>query len=839
MKFYTPRSGTPKGYLYKFLLFLRLLFIILVFGILQASATGYSQQLNLNKESITIKEIFKAVKQQMGYDVLWQKGQIDDSRKLKVRFNNATVYQVMNTCLEGQGITFIIEEKSIILQKIQRISSATSFRQDSILVSGKVTDENNKPMAGASVKIKYGTQVAVTNAGGQFRIYAPNAESILQLSFIGYAIKEIPLKNNTSRSFVVQLLPATGNLSEVQVVSNGYQDLARERATGSFEVVTAKQLEHSNDPNLLKRLEGITTSLNFNNNSTFNTTVSGTTVSVTNRGRSTLADLTIRGRNTLTPSDQPFNNSGFPLLVIDGIASAYNIDQINPEDVESVTILKDAASASIWGSRAANGVLVVKTKRGNYTQPLSVSLNTNFSLTEKPDLFYRKRMSTSDFIDAQRERFIREGTPLPDPAVTGSTDGQNVVSPVAEIMNDYLYRNVITESEANAQLDALRGIDVRHDISKYLLRKPLIQNYSLGISGGNKAAAHRFSAGYSKTQGNTLQSGTDRINISYNGSTRPLKGLELNWNASYGQQHKDFQGGNTAVGTETTQFQPYARLADENGLPLSLPRFYRPAFIDFLRTTYGSNILDMTYKPLEEIYLGSLTGKTQMMNLLLNADYKFDPSLALSLSYSYNRQLIDEEDYSSKNSAFLRELSNRYRDPVTLAYGLPYGDILRTSRNASTGQTLRAQLNYSHTWNRHALNAILGMDASDNYTYITGNTFYGYDKDLLTSNNSVNQLTPYSMLYVPGTALLPFNDPLIIDNRNRTLSSYSNAAYTYDNRYTVSGSVRRDGSNLFGATENKSGTPFYSTGLSWNIANEHLLPFSSDTSAAVAWHLWL
>jgi len=823
MKFYTLRSGTIDGRLYKFLVFLRLLFILVLFGMLQASAAGYGQSVNLNEESITVREIFKSIKQQTGYDVLWQKGQLEEKRRLNVNFRNATVEQVMNACLEGQRLTYVIEDKSIVIRSFPNQILPVAIWQDSILFTGKVTDENNKPMVGASVKIKYGTRTVVTSAGGEFRIYAPKGESVLQLSYVGYAIKEIPLKEGSSRRLSIQLLPATGTLSEVQVVSNGYQDLAKERATGSFEVVTAKQLEHSTDPNLLKRLEGITTSMNFNNNSVFNTTVSGTNVSVTNRNRSPLADVTIRGRNTLTPSTLPFNNSGFPLLVIDGIASAYGIDQLNPEDVESVTILKDAAAASIWGSRAANGVLVVKTKRGNYAQPLSVSLNTNFSVTEKPDLFYRALMSTSDFIDAQRERFVREGIPLP--AASGSAQGQGVVSPVTEIMNDYLYRGVLTQAQANAQLDALRGNDVRHDITKYLMRRPLIQNYTLGLAGGSKAVAYRISAGYSKSQGNTQRSGTDRMNVNYSGSVRPLKGLELNWSASYSQQHKDFQAGNTFMGTGPTQFQPYAQLADENGTPLALPRLYRPAYMNYLKTTYGSAILDMTFKPLEEIGLGWLKGKVQSMNLLVNANYKFDNSLSATVSYSYNRELNDEREFYSKNSFYLRELNNRFRDPATMSYGLPYGDILLPSRRTATGKTLRGQMNYSHTWGRHALNAILGMDASDNYAYQSGTTYYGYDQELLTFNNNVNRLTPYPMLYLPGTAPLPFNDLAITDNRNRALSGYSNVAYTYDNRYTVSGSVRRDGSNIFGASENKSGTPFYSTGLSWNIANEHFYHF--------------
>jgi TonB-linked SusC/RagA family outer membrane protein len=826
MKFYTSRSGSRHGGLYKFLLYLRLVLVIVTFGLLQASAASYGQQLSLHKKNATLRVIFKEIKRQTGYDVLWQKSQLDGERRIQASFNNSSLHQVMDACLQGQHLSYVIDEQSIILRPVSTPEFVPTFiHQDSVVYIGKVTDENNKPMAGASVRIKGGSKIVVTSAGGDFRLYAPAGQSVLQVTYVGYAIKEIALTPASPRRLSVQLLPATGNLSEVQVVSNGYQDIDKERATGSFEVVTAKQLEHSTDPSLLKRLEGITTGMNFNNNNTFRTTVDATLNNLQNRNRNPLADLTIRGKNTLAPDYKMFNNSGFPLLVIDGIASAYQIDQLNPEDIESVTVLKDAASASIWGARAANGVLVVKTKRGSFQQPLNISLNTNFAYTEKPDLFYREKMSTSDFIDAERERFIRAGTNLGVPSAAAAANSQ---SQVAEIMNDYLRRGVITEAEANAQLDALRSNDVRRDVSKYLTRAPFIQNYSLGIAAGSKGMAYRISAGYNNSQGNAQYSGTDRLNLGYNATVRPLKGLELSWNASYIQQNRNSQAGETIVSSNYLQFRPYDRLADEAGNALPLFK-YRPLFIDALKTTYGSRILDMTYKPLEEMGLGSIKGKIQSMNLLLNATYRFNTSLSGSLSYSYNRQLLDEETFYSRDSYYMREQMNRFTDPVTFALGFPYGHRLGLSRNTSTGQTLRGQLNYSHTWNgRHALNAVGGGDASQSYAYRTAHAYLGYNDESLRFNNNVNLLGTYPLLYRVGgasTGQLPLAFDLG-DNRIRSLSTFFNTGYTYDNRYTFSGSVRRDGSNIFGVKENRSGTPFYSTGLSWNIANEHFYHFT-------------
>ena len=808
---------------------MRLVVILLISGIIQVSAASYGQRLTLEQKGIRVKDVFKAIKRQTGYDVLWQNGQLRTERRLDANFNQASLDQVMATCLLGQNLTFIFDEQSIIVREKKDLKNVTTvnIRQDSVLYTGRVTDENGKPMAGATVRVKYSTRGFLTNNNGEFRLYVPKGESKLLVSYVGYGIKEIPVKSNESSKLEIQLLPATGTLSEVSVVSNGYEDIAKERATGSFEVVTAKQLEHSNDPNLLKRLEGITTSMNFNNNNTFNTTISGSLTSINNYKRSPLADLTIRGKNTLSSSVFPFQNSGFPLLVIDGVASAYNIDQLDPESIESVTILKDAASASIWGSRAANGVLVVKTKKGSYLQSPSISFVSNFNITEKPNLFYSPKMSVSDYIDAQRLRFINAKTIFSTPTATAS---QPIESPVEEIMNDYLNKNTITEAQANAQLDELRKNDVRNDVLKYLIRVPVTQNYTLAVTGGSKKMAYRVSIGYSNSQGNTQNSESDRLVLGYNGSLKPLKKLEIHWNTSYILQNRNFQGPGTFVGTSYSQFQPYDKLALDNGNPLILPKSYRPAFVDVLKNTYGSKILDMTYKPLEEMNLGSLISKIQGINLSMNSIYRFDPSLTFNLTYSYNRQIIDDETFYSRDSYFIRELTNRFTDPSTLKQSIPYGDFMQPTHTTLTGNTLRGQMNYSHTWrSKHAINAILGLDISQNYSYSYSNTYLGYDREKLTFNNNLSLGTGglYNFLY--SVRNVPFGIPPFIagiqDNRSRTVSNYANAAYTFDNRYTISGSIRRDGSNLYGTAENRNGTPFYSAGLSWNLANESFYNF--------------
>jgi len=808
MNFYTNLSGSPCGRLYKFLWVMKLTIFLLIFGILQVSASSYSQTLTLHKKNAKIKDVFKEIRRQTGYDILWQNASFNSEQRINVDFSKASIRQVMDYCLTNQGMKFVIDDKSIIIFKLQQQNTKSlELRQDSILYSGKVTDENGKPMSGATVKVKYSNRSVFTGSTGEYRLFVPLGQAIIQVSYVGYTIREISVNGTESRRINVDMTPATGNLTEVQVVSNGYQDLPKERSTGSFEVVTAKQLEHSADPDLLNRLVGITTGLNYSGTSN---------VTSGNRNQSQLGNLTIRGKNTLTANNLTFNTSGYPLLVVDGIASPYDISQINPNDVESITILKDAAAASIWGSRAANGVLVVKTKRGSYMRKPTITFSSSYNLTEKEDLFYQKKMSVSDFIDAKKLQFIESQQELFDPIVTTS---QGVTTPIEEIMNNYLNKHSITEQQANEQLDVLRGNDVRSDASKYLKRKAFNQNHSLSLNGGSKIMAYGLSVGYTKSITNDINSQNDRLTVGYNASVRPFKNLEIRAIIGYTRQNREFPGPNTEIGV----LQPYDRLADDNGNALALPRMYRTAFSELIKSTYGSKVLDMTYKPLEDFNHGSLESVVQNMNFNVSTIYTFNPSLSLNVTYGYNRSIRNEETYYDKDSFYMRELLNRFTDPVRLIRNIQLGGYDEKARSVGTLNSLRSQINYNHTWNsRHSVNAIAGIDASQNFTIQNSNPFYGYDPNTLTFNNNLNFASDYTILWNNNGASvgrIPYF-PLLLSNRSRTLSSYANASYTYDNRYTVSGSIRKDGSNSFGMDQNKSGTPFYSTGISWNIANE-------------------
>lgn len=797
---------------------------LLFIGLFQVSASTYAQKINLNGKNISVKKVFDVIRQQTGLAIIYQSSQFNSENKIDVSFHNAGIPEVMDLCLSGESLSYIIEDKSIVIRP--KIANATlGILQDSVIFKGKVLDQNGLPMSGATIRQRGVTKNTITDKQGQFRILV-SRRGILMVSFLGYQNREITLFGlDPSKELRISMVLGENNLGEVNVVSTGYQDIPKERATGSFEVITKEQLQHSTDPNLLRRLEGITTSMNFNNRLTPNNS------SIQSSKTSPLVNLTIRGKNTLN-QDNVVSASGQVLIVIDGIPAPYPTDKdpylldlINPNDVESVTILKDAAAASIWGSRAANGVIVIKTKKGHFSQPASVTFNSNLNITEKLDLFYKRFMSVSDFIDAEIRRFTVNNRTINPPTLTGAA--QALLSPVEEILNSQR-RGLLTADQANAQIDALRGNDLRRDYDKYLLRNSIRQSYSLAIDGGSLKMTYRLSAGYDKTLNNTVGSSGDRINLSYMTSLRPIKNLELNGTVSYTLAlNNDRAPYNRLTGVSNVgSFAPYAKFSDDQGNPLVVPFLYRPVYLDLLESTYGSKILNLRYSPLDELTQGFAKSRTQNLNLSVTGNYKLLEILKGSLTYSYNTGRNFSSDLASENSFYMRNLINVFTNKSTFERVLPVGGLYQERISVPETQTLRGQFNLDKDWgNKHSLSAILGMEIGQTYSKTSSNNYLGYNEDNLNSVRNLNYQTLYptffnSFAFLPAP-LTPFSD-----FRVRTISAFSNAAYTYKRRYTVSASLRKDGSSLYGSGVNKTGTPFWSVGSSWNISNESFYHFA-------------
>ncbi|MVT43993.1 SusC/RagA family TonB-linked outer membrane protein [Chitinophaga oryziterrae] len=808
----------------KMLPVMKLTALLLLVSFLQVSAQSPDQTVTYSTASSPLTTVFASLKQQTGFVFFYDKKDLEHSKPVTVQFKKMPLKTALQTILSPQGLNYEIQGNTIVISK-----SETPAKQDITQpVTGLVKGPDGHPLAGISVAVKGYSMGAITDAQGRFDVTGHPGD-VLVLSGVGYYTKE--LKITGGEVFDISLQVRTMSLDTASITfSTGYQSIPKERATGSFEIITKEQLQHSTDPNLLRRLEGITTSMDFRND------LRTANSSNPNAKKSPLTDLTIRGKNTLNYSTA--NNSGQVLVVIDGIASPYSIDKVNPNDVESITILKDAAAASIWGSRAANGVIVVKTKKGAYNRPLQVTFNSNVSVTKKIDLYYNKTMSIPDFIDAQMLQFTTADRPLPEINIS-QLYGQQPVSPVAEIMDAWKNKNTLTEAQAMAQINALRSNDIRRDYTRYFLRDAVTQSYSLAADGGSKAVNYRFSGGYDKSINNTKGSGADRFAIGYNMAARPVKNLELQANISYNLQRTNDQAAeNRITGATDATFYPYTRLTDDAGNPLAIGKTYRPGLIDLMESTYGDKLLSFRYKPLEDINEGYNKVKSQNVNINLGASYRLLESLSFQLTYNYNNGRDEDNTLYRQNSFYMRNLINyfttspystdpeTYEDVPDFVRSLPLGGLYQTNLTKSSNQTARGQINFDKTiHDKHQVTAIAGIDIAQNYSLAKADQYYGYNERTKENNANIDysKLVPilfsedfngYNGEYIPKVARA------FTDTRIRTFSYYANAAYTYDRRYTLSASTRKDLSSEFGQGTNKKGTPYFSVGAGWNISNE-------------------
>lgn len=825
---YTIKQGVPSGYIRKIWLMMRLTAVILIATFMQVGAAGFAQKISMSKSNATLLHVFKEIRTQSGYNFVCPESILKKARPVTINVKNAELETVLNEIFNKQSLTYTIDSKVVVVKEKKAsfvdVLFGHSARQDSILFKGRVLNEKGDPLPGATIKLRGGTKASVANPTGYFERYGL-LKSVMVISYLGYQTQEFSLRGqDPDVPIIIRLLPGQNELGEVNIVSTGYQDIPKERATGSFEVITKEQLQHSTDPSLLKRLEGITTSMDFRNDTR------AINPSSASPNAPVLSTLTIRGKNTLNVASISgasinSNQSGQPLVVIDGIASAFNIESIDPNDVESISILKDAAAASIWGSRAANGVIVIKTKKGMFNRPPRVSFNVNFNTTDKLDLFYKKQMSVSDFVDAQvyANQFDYPGeVPVP----TDIYQPQPYMSPVAEILNDNKL-GLIDDPEMNRRLDLLRGNDLRRDYTDLFLRNSFVQNYNIAVDGGSKSVLYRLSGNYANTMNSVKGYKSNRYTFNYNATFNPFENFKIDAIIGYTREFSDKPEQTAKLDISengTPPYFPYTKLVDEQGNPLVVSRDFRPAFISLLEETYGSKILDMRWRPVADVNEGFNKSTTHGINLNLTAGYRISSFLSANVTYSYNKSIANAERLQSQESYYMRQLINRYTDRNGLARNLPLGASYIPENSQSDAHTLRGLLNIDKTWNeKHNVTAIAGIDVSQVYRKSRTDQSYGYDPVTLKVVNQINFKDYLSTLFNgqfgDETATIPYSKTFL-DYKNRQFSLFSNAAYSYDSRYTLSASIRKDASSSFGPSTNKTGTPYFSVGGAWNINNE-------------------
>lgn len=655
-------------------------------------------------------------------------------------------------------------------------------------VRGKVLSAKDKmPLPGAAVVLK-GTNTGVTTGTeGEFTLPLVSEQRVLLVSFLGYHTRELELTYPLPDVLEITLQENENTLQEV-VVSTGYQQVPQERATGSFAQVSQERFNEQVSTDVLSRLEGV---------------ANGLTV---DRGTLEGGGILVRGLSTI-------QGPKAPLIVVDNFPYEGDIRNINPNDVQSITVLKDAAAASIWGSRAGNGVIVITTKQGRFNQPFSVEFNTNITVINKPDLSYIDQMSSSDYIEVEQLLFEKGyyNNDITSPSMPP-------LSPVVELLVQK-ENGTITAEQADAQLAAWRQLDVRDAYNQHLYGRGVNQQYSLGLRGGSATNAWLLSAGYDQNRDN-LAASFQRLNVRFQNTLRPVNNLEiftgLNYTRSEGRSGKSAYGeGNSA----TARLYPYTRFADAQGNPLPVTRDYRQPY---KQAAGDGRLLDWNYYPLED-YRHDRTGsdlQEVLGNLALS--YRLPFGLEAAVRYQYQRQQASSQHLQDAQSYAARNLVNTFTflDTATgaITYGIPPGAILDQGDEGLEVHNARGQLNFNRAWGHHEVAALAGGEVRHGRTTGRSRRIYGYNDDILTYGQ-VDYINMHPVFVDGSPAFIPNRDGLS-DRLNRFVSVFGNGSYTYKGRYMLSGSARQDASNLFGVASNDRWNPLWSAGMGWDISAE-------------------
>lgn len=774
-----------------------LLFTVVTCFCLDASA----QSITMSKTDATLESIFREIRKQAGYEFFYKNEWMAKAKRVSISVTNASIDQVLSICFNDQPFTYEIVNKTIVLKEKAVKKNETDDKKEKVVdIKGTVVDENNKPVAGATVNVKGTNKATATDNNGEFSLNGIVESAILIVSALNLETVEVKVAGRLE--VLVATKTKVAELEGVAVTMNtGYQSIPKERATGSFVHVDNKLLNRSVSTGILDRLDGVTSSLIFNKNKLASNEQLG---------------ITIRGRSTLDAKV-----SADPLIVLDNFPYEGSLDNINPNDIESITLLRDAAASSIWGARAGNGVIVITTKKGRFNQKMRVDFNSNITVSEKPDLFYSKNFLSGKAF-AEIEEFLFNKGYFDNDLL--NTQNWPVVSPSVEVLNRKRL-GLISSTQAQQQIDSLTNNDIRQQQNEYIYRKAINRQLAVSIRGGTQNTSYFFSVGYDDNARNIVKNHYSRLTINSLNTFTPVKRLEITagllYTIAYTSNPDLGSMGGLNVGNSKYSILPYAKIADRNGNAIAVVKDYRQSYKDSM-TSIG--FLNWNYYPLDEYY--NVKDETRLNDILLRVGVKYSPVKHLSLEVQYQLKKGNQENIflRGENSYYTRNLINKFasRNSSTgvFTYNFPRGSILSISESNLTSNNLRGQTNFKKNFGSiHDITAIAGAEVRETVTQGFSRQSYGYDEETGNAANNLNFNNSFST-NPGGSQALPKPSVSLNNTILRFLSFYANAAYTFNHKYSLSISGRKDGANIFGVKANDRITPLWSAGASWDIKNE-------------------
>lgn len=658
------------------------------------------------------------------------------------------------------------------------------------LIQGKVVNqEDGTGLPNVTLSLLTSGLSSKTNPDGRFALQISQADSLVlkSMGFLDHAV----FLSFQDTVLTIEMGKESYGLQEV-IINTGYYQLPAERATGSFRHLTHKELNRAVGSNIINRLEGLVEGLQF----------------VSPEGKSA-SDIRIRGLSTIESDETP-------LIILDNFPYEGSIDHIDPNTIESVTVLKDAAASSIWGARAGNGVIVLTTKKPQLNRGTRITLNSDFNIIEKPDFMYSKDWLPSDIVMEIEKKRFGEGLYV-------FNDRQAI-----SIYVDKLKRHQegkLSDTELLEIESYLRNQDTRRSMMDHLYQNGLSHKTALNVSGGGEWQSFMVTASHNRSLGLSIGDKSQQNQLNIVNNFYPIKGLMLSLGLNYLTANAENNGidFHQIHYSRPNTLSPYMTFANEHGKAMAIPQFGISSRATLDAEEMG--LLDWQFRPLEDRSHRDILSNSSALILNTNLTYRMGDFLNLNALYQYAGNSNQSRTHYQKESYYVRDLVNKFTQ-LDGTQVIPHNGILSIGNPSETrGHSGRLQLDFDRSLtDKHQLNALVGGELRHRESHrFPGSILYNYDSDHLVGTNVLNYNQTYRQRPAGNSMRIP---PPSASNRlliNRDLSFYSNMGYSFDNRYVLSASIRWDGSNLFGVKTNQKGVPLWSLGGVWNLSNESFM----------------
>lgn len=770
------------------------------------------KKVSVDFKSVPVKTVLNAIQKQAGLNFVYSSQLAATWPTVSITAKQKPAVQVIDQLTSMINCSYKINGDVVSISPQQM-----SGRQRTI--KGYVRDDSGEPLVGVPVCIGESRVCTVTDAEGFYTFKIPVEKTVLKFSYVGMENTYITIPQGNSDVSRDVTMRSDSQLEEVVVT--GYQTISKKNMTGSTATITAETLQDRYTSDVVSNLEGRIAGL-----STYG------------------GELKIRGTSSLYAETSP-------LLVVDGLPMEGKITDINIYDIATINVLKDAAATAIYGARASNGVIVITTKNARKKGKVDIDFSANLTMKEDRNLDYNDNfyMNAEQQVKLESEYYDYYYRPRSEGGLGGTASyvfsqyrsGTNAISAL-----HYAYYRKAAGEISDEELSRIKSQLSKNNFAKefgdVVYRKQLMQEYNLSLRSSSEKTNNNVTLNYKHDNTGVINAMNRQFTINYKGMFELSKWLTANIsiNALYSKnQSQGYDESSYASVSRIWQHPAYETLYDKNGAIRKLYGSYDGNSYYDVWTREGT--VDLGTNPVDELYNNVRTNNRQHMRYHGELLFKIFEGFTASAQYVYETDHAATEWYANSESHPARVIRNAYTvqdaDGSVRHITPDTGGMKRFTNTDGRYWTARGQLNYMNTFGKHAINALAGLEFREVKSWGNNALLLGYDDQLqtsLTSNVNFGELralreNSYSLPvgYISSQyAFEPYIEQgmsLITERIHRYGSGYANFTYTYDERYNVFASWRKDYADVFGLNVKYRGKPLWSVGGAWNIDSESFM----------------